>query len=157
MANSSVRQNLRCILGKMSSAYNDSTAISRAVNMPRLVAVSKTKPKEMVIEAYESGQRHFGENYLQELSEKAADPLILEKCPEIKWHFIGTCQSNKVNKMVKTPNLAMVETIASLKLADKFQSSCASCNVDQLNIMVQVTYWTKPSGPVVSFKSVISG
>ncbi|KAI5693618.1 hypothetical protein M8J75_002480 [Diaphorina citri] len=41
---------------------------------PRLVAVSKTKPKELIIEAYNGGQRHFGENYVQELLEKGHDP-----------------------------------------------------------------------------------
>uniref|UniRef100_A0A8C5RMC1 Pyridoxal phosphate binding protein n=1 Tax=Laticauda laticaudata TaxID=8630 RepID=A0A8C5RMC1_LATLA len=55
---------------------------------PRLVAVSKTKPAEMVIEAYNHGQRSFGENY------------ILSSCPEIKWHFIGHLQKNNVNKLI---------------------------------------------------------
>ena len=43
---------------------------------PRLVAVSKTKPKECIVQAYMEGQRHFGENYVQELVEKAADPDV---------------------------------------------------------------------------------
>lgn len=43
---------------------------------PRLVAVSKTKPKEMILEAYSAGQRHFGENYVQELVEKAHDQQV---------------------------------------------------------------------------------
>lgn len=43
---------------------------------PRLVAVSKTKPKELIIAAYNSGQRHFGENYVQELVEKSNDPEV---------------------------------------------------------------------------------
>jgi len=54
----------------------------------------------MILEAYSSGQRHFGENYIQELVEKSADQEILEKCPEIKWHMIGPVQSNKV-KLLK--------------------------------------------------------
>ena len=56
-----VRQNLKVILDKLSEIYNETPETSRAVKTPRLVAVSKTKPKEMVIEAYEAGQRHFGE------------------------------------------------------------------------------------------------
>ena len=44
--------------------------------MPRLVAVSKTKPKEMILEAYSAGQRHFGENYVQELVDKAHDQQV---------------------------------------------------------------------------------
>ena len=56
-----------------------------------LVAVSKTKPAEMLQEAYDAGQRDFGENYVQELTDKAA---LLPK--DIRWHFIGHLQSNKV-------------------------------------------------------------
>ena len=44
--------------------------------MPRLVAVSKTKPKEAIIQLYKDGQRHFGENYVQELFEKASSPEV---------------------------------------------------------------------------------
>lgn len=63
------------------------------------MAVSKTKPVEMIIEAYEAGQRHFGENYVQELVEKTQHPDILQHCPDIKWHFIGHLQNNKINKV----------------------------------------------------------
>nr|XP_035965844.1 pyridoxal phosphate homeostasis protein isoform X2 [Halichoerus grypus] len=68
---------------------------------PRLVAVSKTKPADMVIEAYSHGQRTFGENYVQELLEKASNPKILSSCPEIKWHFIGHLQKQNVNKLME--------------------------------------------------------
>ena len=56
-----------------------------------LVAVSKTKPVADILALYELGQRDFGENYVQELVEKA------DKLPEdIRWHFIGHLQTNKV-------------------------------------------------------------
>ena len=56
-----------------------------------LVAVSKTKSPEQLMEAYNAGQRDFGENYVQELIDK------YEKLPkDIRWHFIGHLQSNKV-------------------------------------------------------------
>lgn len=58
---------------------------------PRLVAVSKTKPVEALKEAYDAGQRVFGENYVQELVEKA--PVLPQ---DIQWHFIGHLQTNKV-------------------------------------------------------------
>lgn len=64
-----------------------------------MVAVSKFKPVEMIAEAYEAGQRHFGENYVQELEEKSKNEQILNQCPDIKWHFIGHLQSNKINKV----------------------------------------------------------
>ncbi|TFK08178.1 nitrogen permease regulator 3-like protein [Platysternon megacephalum] len=106
---------------------------------PRLVAVSKTKPADMVIEAYDQGQRSFGENYVQELLEKASDSKILSSCPEIKWHFIGHLQRNNVNKLIAVPNLFMVETVDSVKLADKVNSSWQKKGSSQrLKIMVQV-------------------
>ncbi len=68
--------------------------------VPSLVAVSKTKPIECIIEAYAAGQRHFGENYAGELIEKANSNEILQNCPDIKWHFIGRLQSNKIKKLL---------------------------------------------------------
>ncbi|KAH0623186.1 hypothetical protein JD844_031231 [Phrynosoma platyrhinos] len=106
---------------------------------PRLVAVSKTKPAEMVIEAYNHGQRSFGENYVQELLEKASDSRILSSCPDIKWHFIGHLQKNNVNKLIGVPNLFMLETVDSLKLADRVNASWQKKgSLEKLKIMVQV-------------------
>jgi uncharacterized pyridoxal phosphate-containing UPF0001 family protein len=59
----------------------------RADRLPRLVAVSKTKPAEAVGEAYDAGQRVFGENYVQEVVDKA--PQLPQDCA---WHFIGHLQ-----------------------------------------------------------------
>uniref|UniRef100_A0A8D2LJN2 Pyridoxal phosphate homeostasis protein n=2 Tax=Varanus komodoensis TaxID=61221 RepID=A0A8D2LJN2_VARKO len=106
---------------------------------PRLVAVSKTKPAEMVLEAYNLGQRSFGENYVQELLEKASESRILSSCPEIKWHFIGHLQRHNVNKLIGVPNLFMLETVDSIKLADKVNSSWQKKgSSEKLKIMVQV-------------------
>ena len=138
MTTTGVKNNLKVILDQLSSVYNEASPLTRAPTIPRLVAVSKTKPKELVIEAYESGQRHFGENYVQELVEKSSDPVIIEKCPDIKWHFIGSIQSNKVAKIVKTVNLDVVETISSMKLVERFQQMCLSNKVSKLGIMIQV-------------------
>ncbi len=74
-----------------------------------LVAVSKTKPVEEVMEAYNAGQRLFGENMVQELVEK------YEKLPkDIQWHLIGHLQSNKVKYIAHF--ISMIESIDSLKL-----------------------------------------
>lgn len=67
--------------------------------LPLLVAVSKTKPIDLILDAYSAGQRHFGENYVKELWDKSTNELIVQKCPDIKWHFIGHVQSNQVNKV----------------------------------------------------------
>ena len=65
---------------------------------PRLVAVSKTKPVEALREAYDMGQRIFGENYVQEAVDKAP-----ELPADIQWHFIGHLQSNKVKQLLGGP------------------------------------------------------
>ncbi|XP_043841953.1 pyridoxal phosphate homeostasis protein isoform X1 [Dromiciops gliroides] len=106
---------------------------------PRLVAVSKTKPADMVIEAYAHGQRSFGENYVQELLEKASNTKILSSCPEIKWHFIGHLQKHNINKLIAVPNLYMLETVDSVKLADKVNNSWQKKgSPEKLKVMVQI-------------------
>jgi PLP dependent protein len=74
-----------------------------------LVAVSKTKPVPMILEAYEAGQRDFGENYVQELTDKY--PQLPR---DIRWHFIGHLQSNKVRYIAAFVHL--VHGVDSLKL-----------------------------------------
>lgn len=103
--------------------------------------MSKTKPVETIIEAYNVGQRHFGENYVKELEEKANDPKILEQCKDIKWHFIGHLQRNKINKVIKLPGLYMVETIDSTKLAEAVNLSWEKTRSEadeKLRVMIQV-------------------
>ncbi|CAL1606879.1 unnamed protein product [Knipowitschia caucasica] len=133
---------------------------------PRLVAVSKTKPPEMVVEAYKHGQRNFGENYVNELVDKASDPLILESCPDIKWHFIGHLQKNNVNKLLGVPNLFLVETVDSVKLADKVNSSWERIrggSAQRLRIMVQLNtsgehskHGLPPEDTVSTVKHIVS-
>lgn len=108
---------------------------------PRLVAVSKLKPPEDIISAYEAGQKIFGENYVNELVSKAHNSEILEKCKNIQWHFIGHLQTNKVNKVLSIPCLGMVETIDTEKLATTVNKSWAKLKKDQdpkLKVFVQV-------------------
>ncbi len=74
-----------------------------------LLAVSKTQSVEAILELYHLGQRDFGENYVQELLEK--QPLLPA---DIRWHFIGHLQTNKV-KMI-APFIHMIQSVDSLKL-----------------------------------------
>jgi len=129
----SVTENLAVISARVAAAY---AATARTSKAPRLVAVSKTKPKEMIIEAYTAGHRHFGENYVQELVEKSNDPEILDKCPEIQWHFIGNCQSNKAKALMSCPKLTIVETVTSSKLASKLNSNAEG--KDKVGVYVQI-------------------
>ena len=74
-----------------------------------LVAVSKTKPKEDILELYNLGHRHFGENYVQELCDKQK-----ELPADIRWHFIGHLQSNKVKYIA--PFVHLIHGVDSFKL-----------------------------------------
>jgi pyridoxal phosphate enzyme (YggS family) len=85
----------------------------------RLVAVSKRKPADAIREAYAAGQRDFGENYAQELAEKAA---ALADLPDLRWHFIGHVQSNKAKVIAKVAHLVHAVDSPSLarELAKRF-------------------------------------
>jgi pyridoxal phosphate enzyme (YggS family) len=74
-----------------------------------LVAVSKTKPAEMLLEAYQAGQRDFGENKVQEMVDKQ-----VQLPGDIKWHLIGHLQSNKVKYIA--PFVSLIHSVDSLKL-----------------------------------------
>lgn len=84
----------------------------------RLVAVSKTKPVSDIMEAYDAGQRVFGENKVQDLIAKQP-----ELPRDIEWHFIGHLQSNKVKYL--TPFVSMIESVDSLKLLKEIDKQAA--------------------------------
>jgi len=88
------------------------TAVGRDPASVRLVAVSKTKPSSAIREAYAEGQRDFGENYAQELTQKAEE---LADLSELRWHFIGHLQSNKARFVAREAH--MVHTIDGPSLA----------------------------------------
>ena len=87
-------------------------------NGVRLVAVSKFHPVEELAEAYEAGQRLFGENRAQELIAKA--PLLPE---DIRWHFIGHLQKNKVRAIM--PHVSVIESVDSVKLLSLIEKEAA--------------------------------
>lgn len=87
----------------------------------KLIAVSKTKPLESIMEAYEAGQRIFGENMVQELVEKH------EKLPEdIEWHLIGHLQTNKVKYIA--PFISMIHSVDSMKLLQEINKQALKNN-----------------------------
>jgi len=92
-------------------AYNQLLSELNARSV-KLVAVSKTKSTEEIKVLYEFGQRDFGENYVQELVKKA------EALPkDIRWHFIGHLQTNKVKLIV--PFVQLIQSVDSLKLLEE--------------------------------------
>ena len=85
-----------------------------------LVAVSKTHPAEAIREAYDAGQRIFGESRPQELREK------YEALPrDIEWHMIGHLQTNKVKYIA--PFVALIHSVDSARLAEAIQKEAAKC------------------------------
>lgn len=93
----------------MSIASNLHTIKATLPEQVTLVAVSKTKPVSDLMQAYEAGQRIFGENKIQEMTEK------WEQMPkDIQWHMIGHVQSNKVKFMA--PYVTLIHGVDSLKL-----------------------------------------
>ena len=94
---------------------NISEACKRAGRDPKdvtLIAVSKTKPVEMLSEVYNEGVRDFGENYVQELVDKIE---IMPK--DIRWHMIGHLQRNKVKYLVG--KVACIHSVDSIRLAEE--------------------------------------
>jgi PLP dependent protein len=95
-----------------------------------LVAVSKTKPAQDIKALYFKGQRHFGENKVQELMEKYDD---LPK--DIQWHLIGHLQTNKVKYIV--PFVHMIHSVDSLKLLDEIQKEAGKL-FRTVNVLIQM-------------------
>ncbi|CAD5219592.1 unnamed protein product [Bursaphelenchus okinawaensis] len=126
-----IQNNVKLILMHIRNVCNK---VGRA-DVPRLVAVGKTFPASQTQHCYEAGQRHFGENYVNELEEKSNG--LKELCPDIQWHFIGKVQTNKIKKIVECPNISFVETLDSEKHAQTFQNYCSQLQ-KQLNVFVQV-------------------
>ena len=93
----------------MSVSENLKQILEEIPSQVTLVAVSKTKPVELIQEAYEAGQRDFGENYIQELVAKQG---VLPA--DIRWHFIGHLQTNKVKYIV--PFVHLIHGVDSFKL-----------------------------------------
>jgi len=95
-----------------------------------LVAVSKTKPKEDIEALYALGHRDFGENYVQELAEKQS-----QLPTDIRWHFIGHLQTNKVKQIAGF--VYLVHGVDSLKLLQEINKQGAKLN-RCINVLLQV-------------------
>lgn len=104
------------------------------INSIQLVAVSKTKPESDILELYQAGHRHFGENYVQELISKVPN-LPNDIC----WHFIGHLQSQKTKQLLEhVPNLYVIETVDSMKLATKLNNTLHILSRPRLRVYIQV-------------------
>ena len=103
---------------------------NRSPDEVTLIAVSKTKPIEMLEAAYQSGIRDFGENKVQELQEK-----IPQMPKDVKWHMIGHLQTNKVKYIVD--KVYMIHSVDSLRLAEEISKEAVKKNVI-VKILIEV-------------------
>jgi hypothetical protein len=110
-------------------------ASGRDPHTVKLVAVSKTHPAAAIREAYAAGQRDFGENYVQELLQKAAE---LHDLAELRWHLIGHLQRNKVKQVA--PLVSLVHTVDSLDLARELDKRVSPATpARRLPVLVEVS------------------
>ena len=122
-----VKENLKEVEEKITAACERA---GRDRNEVTLIAVSKTKPMEMIEEAYSAGKRDFGENKAREMKEKH-DALP----DDIKWHFIGHLQTNKVKYVVGRATL--IHSVDSLHLAEAIEKESEKKNLVS-DILIEV-------------------
>ncbi len=112
------------------------TRISLLSKKTVLIAVSKNHPITQIEELYHLGQRDFGENYVQELNEKASN-LASRGFAGIRWHFIGHLQTNKIKDILN--HVSCIHTIDSVKLAIELSKRWASSDrAGKLPVFIQV-------------------
>lgn len=122
-----VQENIKKVENRIEAACQKCGRSSEEV---RLIAVSKTKPIEMLKEAYDYGCRDFGENKVQELVDK------YDKMPkDIRWHMIGHLQRNKVKYIVD--KVYLIHSVDSLRLAEEISKEAVKHNVT-VSILVEV-------------------
>lgn len=110
-------------------------AIARAGRAPgsvQLMAVSKTFPAHVVRAAYDAGQRHFGENRIQDFESRRADM----QWPDAVWHFIGHLQSNKAARAVQLFDI--IHTVDSVSLAERLNGLREKQEAGPLPVLIEV-------------------
>jgi PLP dependent protein len=140
-----LRRNLADVRARLHAA---AARAGRDAGEVTLVAVSKTHPPEAVRVAHAAGQRVFGENYGQELRDKAA---ALADLGGLEWHFIGPLQRNKVKYVVGTA--AMVQSVDSADLMDELQRRAEARGTElpclvEVNIAGEQTKSGVPAGAI---------
>ncbi|HFG2110796.1 TPA: YggS family pyridoxal phosphate-dependent enzyme [Vibrio cholerae] len=128
----SIQQNIEHITAQIESAQQK---CGHARSSVQLLAVSKTKPVEAILEATQAGQRYFGENYVQEGVDKIR--YFAEHHPQLalEWHFIGPLQSNKTRLVAE--HFDWVHTIDREKIALRL-SEQRPVNMPPLQVLIQV-------------------
>lgn len=125
-----IADKLQTVKGQIDAAVS---RFSRPAGAVQLLAVSKTQPAERVREALAAGQRHFGENYVQEALDKMA--ALADVRDRIEWHLIGPLQSNK--SRVVAEHFDWVQSVDRLKVAQRL-SEQRPAHLPPLQVCVQV-------------------
>ena len=114
-----ISENLKDVHNRIDAAE---LRANRNAGSAKLIAVTKTKPVSDLMEAYQAGERDFGENKVQEMLEKQ------EQLPkDIRWHLIGHLQTNKVKYVVG--NVFLIHSVDSLRLAEEISKVAVKKNV----------------------------
>ena len=129
MSNVSIKDNLAVVQQQLSQA---ATEAGRSPEDIQLIAVSKTKPAEMINEAVLANHTAFGENMVQEAISKMS---ALNNIDNIEWHLIGHLQKNKVKFC--PGNFQWIHSIDSIELAKKLEERCA-LKQQNINVLIQV-------------------
>ncbi|GAA5131600.1 YggS family pyridoxal phosphate-dependent enzyme [Thalassotalea piscium] len=124
-----IKDNIAAVNLQIKSACEQA---NRSPEQVTLLAVSKTKPIELIKQAYHTGQLSFGENYIQEAVDKISQ---LKHLQDIVWHYIGPIQSNKTKLIAE--NFDWVQSVDRAKVITRLNDQ-RSCNHTPLNICLQV-------------------
>lgn len=124
---------------------------SRLPSEIKLLAVSKTKPVSDIIEAYQAGQRLFGENYVQEAEQKIID--MQPMYPDIEWHFIGPLQSNKTK--IVAEHFDWMHTVSREKVAQRLNDQRPPQKLP-LQVCIQVNISQEDSKSGIDPQAVIA-
>jgi hypothetical protein len=124
-----IAENVRALRSRIEAAC---ARAGRDAAAARLVAVTKTKPAWMIRAAHEAGCTIFGENYVQEATEKQ-DELPL---PGVEWHLVGALQTNKAKLVVG--RFALLHALDSMRLAAELDKRAAAKNVPRVDVLVEV-------------------
>jgi PLP dependent protein len=122
VSDSDIMRGLEQVRARLAAALESA---DRAPDSARLIAVSKFQPASAIRTAYAAGQRDFGENYVQELQEKAGE---LADLAELRWHMIGHLQRNKARSVA--PVAALIHTVHSVELARELDKRAAGVALD---------------------------
>lgn len=135
----SIKQNIHQITLQIENSIQN---CGRRPNSVQLLAVSKTKPIELLEQAINIGQRAFGENYVQEGVEKVQYFQQHHADIQLEWHFIGPIQSNKTRPIAE--HFDWVHSVERLKIAQRLNEQRPD-NLGELNVLIQVNISSEES------------